>query len=122
MPPVSTLCCGQAASMAAILLTAGAKGKRYALPNSRIMIHQPMGGAQGQASDLEIQAREILKTKKNLNSILAKHTGQPIERIDKDGDRDYFMSAIEAKEYGLVDHVIEKHEDVASPSDDKKKK
>ena len=121
-PPVSTLCCGQAASMGAILLTAGTKGKRYALPNSRIMIHQPMGGAQGQASDLEIQAREIIKMKKSLNGILAKHTGQPIERIEKDGDRDYFMSAIEAKEYGLVDHVIEKHEDVAPPPDEKDKK
>jgi ATP-dependent Clp protease protease subunit len=120
-PPVSTLCCGQAASMGAILLAGGSKGKRYALPNARIMIHQPAGGAQGQASDLEIQAREILKTKKLLNQILAKHTEQPLERIEQDGDRDYFLSAIEAKEYGLVDHVIEKHEDVA-PIEDKGKK
>jgi ATP-dependent Clp protease protease subunit len=120
-PPVSTLCCGQAASMGAILLAGGTKGKRYALPNARIMIHQPAGGAQGQASDLEIQAREILKTKKLLNQILAKHTEQPLERIEQDGDRDYFLSAIEAKEYGLVDHVIEKHEDVA-PIEDKEKK
>ncbi len=106
--PVSTLCMGQAASMGAVLLAAGAKGKRYALPRSRIMIHQPLGGAQGQASDLEIQAREILKMKKLLNEMLAKHTGQPVEKIERDGDRDYFMDAMQAKEYGLIDGVMEK--------------
>lgn len=106
--PVSTLCMGQAASMGAVLLAAGAKGKRFALPRSRIMIHQPLGGAQGQASDLEIQAREILKMKKLLNEMLAKHTGQPVEKIERDGDRDYFMDAMQAKEYGLVDQVMEK--------------
>lgn len=106
--PVSTLCMGQAASMGAVLLAAGAKGKRFVLPRSRIMIHQPLGGAQGQASDLEIQAREILKMKKLLNEMLAKHTGQPVEKIERDGDRDYFMDAMQAKEYGLVDQVMEK--------------
>jgi ATP-dependent Clp protease protease subunit len=123
-PPVATLCCGQAASMAAVLLAGGAKGKRYALPNTRIMIHQPMGGASGQATDLEIQAKEILKMKQLLNGLLAKHTSQPVERLNKDADRDYFMSAVEAKEYGLVDHVIEKHEDVAGDhkAKDKEKK
>ena len=106
--PVSTLCMGQAASMGAVLLAAGAKGKRFALPRSRIMIHQPLGGAQGQASDIEITAREILKMKKLLNELLSKHSGQPIEKIEKDGDRDYFMDAMQAKEYGLVDQVMEK--------------
>lgn len=106
--PVSTICVGQAASMGALLLAAGRKGKRYALPNSRIMIHQPSGGAQGQASDIEIHAREILKMRERLNQILAKHTGQNTDRIEKDVDRDRFMSAEEAKEYGLVDEVIEK--------------
>lgn len=106
--PVSTLCLGQAASMGAVLLAAGAKGKRFALPRSRIMIHQPLGGAQGQATDIEIQAKEILKMKKLLNEILAKHSGQPVEKIQKDGDRDFFMDAMEAKEYGLVDNVMEK--------------
>jgi ATP-dependent Clp protease protease subunit len=106
--PVSTLCMGQAASMGAVLLAAGAKGKRFALPRSRIMIHQPLGGAQGQASDLEIQAREILKMKKLLNEMLSKHTGQPVEKIERDGDRDYFMDAMQAKEYGLIDGVMEK--------------
>jgi ATP-dependent Clp protease, protease subunit len=104
--PISTICIGQAASMAAVLLAAGAKGKRKALPNSRIMIHQPLGGARGQASDIEIQAREIIKTKELLNSILAKHSGQSIERVLKDGDRDYYMSAIQSKEYGLIDDVV----------------
>ena len=106
--PVSTLCMGQAASMGAVLLAAGEKGKRFALPRARIMIHQPLGGAQGQASDLEIQAREILKMKKLLNGMLAKDTGQPIEKIERDGDRDYFMDSMQAKEYGLIDSVMEK--------------
>ena len=105
-PPVSTICTGQAASMGAVLLAAGADGKRYSLPHSRIMIHQPLGGAQGQATDIEIQAKEILRLKQKLNEILAKHTKQPIERIEKDADRDYFMGAGEAKEYGLVDEVF----------------
>ncbi len=103
---VSTICIGQAASMGAVLLTAGATGKRYALPNARIMIHQPLGGAQGQATDISIQAKEILRIKEMLNEILAKHSGQPIKRIQKDTDRDFFMSAQEAKEYGLVDDVM----------------
>lgn len=113
-PPVATWCMGQAASMGAVLLAAGAKGKRYALPNSRVMIHQPSGGSQGQAADIEIQAREILKIRELLNAILAKHTGQPRERISADADRDYFMSALQAKEYGLVDHVFEKRADAKS--------
>jgi ATP-dependent Clp protease protease subunit len=103
--PVSTICIGQAASMGAVLLAAGAEGKRFSLPNSRIMIHQPLGGAQGQATDIEIQAREILRLKHKLYEILSKHTKQPIERIERDADRDYFMGAGEAKEYGLVDGV-----------------
>jgi len=104
-PAVSTICCGQAASMAAVLLAAGAPGKRYSLPHSRIMIHQPSGGAQGQAIDIEIQAKEILRLKQKLNEILSKHTKQSLERIEKDADRDYFMGASEAKEYGIVDEV-----------------
>ncbi|MDD5686844.1 MAG: ATP-dependent Clp endopeptidase proteolytic subunit ClpP [Elusimicrobia bacterium] len=103
---VKTICMGQAASMGAILLTAGAKGKRYALPNSRIMIHQPLGGVQGQATDIGIQAKEILRVKSRLNDMLSKHTGQPIEKIEKDTDRDFFMTADEAKIYGIVDEVI----------------
>jgi ATP-dependent Clp protease protease subunit len=106
--PVSTYCMGQAASMAAILLAAGEKGKRYALPHSRILIHQPMGGFSGQATDVEIQAREILRLKQELNEILARHTGQPIERIERDTDRDYYMSGEQANEYGLIDAVIQK--------------
>ncbi len=106
-PDVSTICMGQAASMGAFLLAAGAKGKRYALPNARIMIHQPLGGFQGQATDIEIHAREILRLKKLLNEHLAKNTGQPLEKIERDTERDYFMSAYEAKEYGIVDKVIE---------------
>jgi ATP-dependent Clp protease protease subunit len=106
--PVSTICTGQAASMAAVLLAAGERGKRISLPHSRIMIHQPLGGAQGQASDIEIQAREILRVKEILNSILSNHTGQPLERIARDTDRDFFMSADEACAYGIVDKVIEK--------------
>lgn len=105
-PQVSTLCMGMAASMGAFLLAAGAKGKRFALPNSRIMIHQPSGGAQGQASDIEIQAREILKLRESLNSILAERTGQPLEKIRLDSERDYFMSSNEARDYGLIDQVI----------------
>jgi len=105
-PEVSTICMGQAASMGALLLTAGAPGKRYALPNARIMIHQPLGGFQGQATDIEIHAKEILRMKHRLNEILVHHTGQPIERIERDTDRDYFMGAIEAKEYGLIDDVF----------------
>jgi ATP-dependent Clp protease protease subunit len=104
--PVTTYCVGQAASMGAVLLAAGTKGKRFALPNSRVMIHQPSGGFQGQASDIHIQAQEILKTKARLNQILAHHTGQPIDKIERDSDRDYFMSAEEAKKYGLVDDVV----------------
>jgi len=105
---VSTICVGMAASMGAFLLTAGAPGKRYALPNSEVMIHQPLGGVEGQASDIQIRANRIIKMRENLNKILADRTGQPLERIDRDTDRDYFMSAAEAKEYGLIDKVIEK--------------
>jgi ATP-dependent Clp protease protease subunit len=105
-PQVSTICLGQAASMGAFLLAGGAAGKRYAVPNCRIMIHQPAGGFQGQATDIEIQAREILRMKARLNELLAKHTGQPVERVEKDTDRDYFMGPGEAKEYGLIDQVI----------------
>ena len=107
-PDVSTMCMGMAASMGAFLLAAGAKGKRIALPNSRIMIHQPSGGAQGQASDIEIQAREILKLREALNQILAERTGQSIEKIRADSERDFFMSGPEAKEYGLIDQVLER--------------
>lgn len=107
-PEVSTLCTGFAASMGAFLLAAGAKGKRFSLPNSKIMIHQPSGGSQGQATDIEIQAREILKTREQLNKILAERTGQPLERIARDTERDYYMSADESQEYGLIDKVISK--------------
>jgi ATP-dependent Clp protease protease subunit len=105
-PDVSTICMGQAASMGALLLAAGAKGKRFALPHSRVMIHQPAGGAQGQASDIEIHAREILTLRERLNQILAKHTGQPLTQIEKDTDRNFFMSAEEAVKYGIVDEVL----------------
>ncbi len=105
-PDVSTYCIGQAASMGAVLLCAGTKGKRYALPNSRVMIHQPWGGVQGVAADINIQAREIQNLKERLNDILARHTGQPVAKIEKDTDRDYFMSANEAKDYGVVDEVV----------------
>ena len=115
-PDVSTICIGQAASMGAFLLAAGTKGKRYALPNSRIMIHQPLGGAQGQASDIEIQAQEILRMKDSLNNILAAHTGQPLKQIKKDTDRDFFMSAKEAKDYGLIDEVVQRN--VAKPTEE----
>jgi ATP-dependent Clp protease protease subunit len=105
-PPINTICLGQAASMGAFLLTAGTKGKRFALPNARVMIHQPMGGFQGQATEIDIHAREILKIRERLNEIMAKHTGQPLEKISQDTERDYFMSAEEAKRYGLIDEVI----------------
>ena len=105
-PQVSTICIGQAASMGAVLLACGAKGKRFALPNARIMIHQPLGGARGQATDMEIQVREIIRLKTRLNEILQKHTGQPMERIEKDTDRDFFMGAGESKAYGLIDEVV----------------
>jgi ATP-dependent Clp protease protease subunit len=105
-PPVSTICMGQAASMGALLLAAGAKGRRLSLPHSRIMIHQPSGGFGGQASDIELHAKEILRLKAKLNEILMKHTGQALDRIEKDTDRDYFMGAGEAKEYGLIDEVV----------------
>lgn len=105
-PDVSTICLGLAASMGALLLAAGAAGKRYALPYSRIMIHQPLGGARGQATDIEIQAREILRLREIGNEILVRHTGQPVERIQQDTERDFFMSSEQAKEYGIIDHVI----------------
>jgi ATP-dependent Clp protease protease subunit len=107
-PDVATLCMGQAASMAAVLLAGGAKSKRSALPNSRIMIHQPLGGTQGQATDIEIYTKEMLKMKEQLNGILAKHTGRPMEQIERDTDRNFFMSAHESKDYGLVDEILEK--------------
>jgi ATP-dependent Clp protease protease subunit len=107
-PDVSTICVGMAASMGAFLLAAGAKGKRFALPNSEVMIHQPLGGAEGQASDIEIRAKRIIKMRDKLNTILAERTGQPFERIEKDSDRDFFMSAQEAMDYGLIDKVIER--------------
>lgn len=111
-PDVSTMCVGQACSMGSLLLTAGSAGKRYCLPNSRVMIHQPLGGYQGQATDIEIHAKEILKTRHDLNNVLSFHTGQPFEVIEKDTDRDNFMSAQEAKEYGLVDDVLDKRENI----------
>ncbi|MFM2076063.1 MAG: hypothetical protein RJB34_2368 [Pseudomonadota bacterium] len=107
-PDVSTLCMGMAASMGAFLLSAGTKGKRFALPNSKIMIHQPLGGTQGQATEIEIHAREILKTRDQLNRILAERTGQPLEKIERDTERDYYLSAAESAEYGLIDKVIDK--------------
>ncbi len=111
-PDIATVCIGQAASMGAVLLTAGAKGKRYSLPNSRILIHQPMGGFQGQASDIEIQAKEILRMKDTLNEILVIHTGKDLDQIQLDTDRDFFMTGKDAKEYGLIDHVIINREDL----------
>ncbi len=112
-PDVATYCMGQAASMGAVLLAGGAKGKRSALPNSRIMIHQPLGGTQGQASDIEIYTKEMLKTREQLNGILSHHTGQGLDRIQHDTDRNFFMSAEESREYGIVDHVINKRSDSA---------
>ena len=120
-PDVTTVCIGQAASMGALLLTAGATGKRYSLPNSRILIHQPMGGFQGQASDIEIQAKEILRMKETLNGILVKHTGKSLKQIQRDTDRDYFMSGMEAKEYGIIDHVITNRDDLDKIGDVEKK-
>jgi len=117
---VSTICVGQAASMGALLLAAGAKGKRFALPNSRIMIHQPLGGAQGQATDIEIQTQEILRVKKLLQNILVKHTGQSLEKIEKDTDRDFYMGAGEAVKYGLVDEVIQSRKDLETGTGKKK--
>jgi len=111
-PDIATVCIGQAASMGAVLLAAGAKGKRFSLPNSRIMVHQPMGGVQGQASDIAIQAKEILRMKDTLNDILAMHTGQPLKKIQTDTDRDFFMTGKEAQEYGIVDHVIQNRDDL----------
>ena len=105
-PDISTVCVGMAASMAAVMLSAGAKGKRFALPNSEVMIHQPHGGAQGQATDIEISARQILKTRESLNKMLAKNTGQPLSKVEKDVDRDFFMSAEEAKKYGIIDKIL----------------
>jgi ATP-dependent Clp protease, protease subunit len=115
-PDVCTICVGLAASMGAFLLAAGTKGKRMSLPHSRIMIHQPLGGAQGQATDIEIQAREILYLKQQLNEALARNTGQPLERIERDTDRDFFMSAQEAADYGLIDQVIDRHAVGARPA------
>jgi ATP-dependent Clp protease, protease subunit len=115
-PQVSTLCCGMAASMGAFLLAAGAKGKRFSLPNSRIMIHQPSGGAQGQAMDIEIQAREILSIRQRMNELLSGMTGQTIEKVAKDTDRDHFMSPVEAATYGLIDKVLDTRESLAVPA------
>jgi ATP-dependent Clp protease protease subunit len=115
-PAIETICMGQAASGAALLLAAGAKGKRFALPHARIMIHQPYGGAQGQAADIQIQAKEILRMRQELDRIMAAHTGQSLERIEKDSDRDFFMSPEEAKSYGLIDEVIHSRVGMASPA------
>ncbi|MBD1920339.1 ATP-dependent Clp endopeptidase proteolytic subunit ClpP [Microcoleus sp. FACHB-831] len=115
-PDVCTICVGLAASMGAFLLSAGTKGKRMSLPHSRIMIHQPLGGAQGQATDIEIQAKEILYHKSRLNHLLAEHTGQPLERIEQDTERDFFMSAEESKNYGLIDQVIDRRPSATSPA------
>ena len=120
-PDVATVCIGQAASMGALLLTAGAKDKRFALPNARIMIHQPLGGAQGQATDIKIQANEILRMKDTLNEILSTHTGQDIEKISEDTDRDFFMSAMEAMEYGIIDRVVTDRSELEDKSDDPSK-
>lgn len=116
-PEITTVCVGQAASMAAILLAGGTAGKRYALPHARMMLHQPLGGMSGQASDMEIQAREILKMKETLTSILAKHTGQAVDKIKVDSDRDFFLSATEGRDYGLVDHVVTKHGEAPAEED-----
>lgn len=113
-PEISTICVGQAASMAALLLAGGSPGKRFALPNSRILIHQPLGGAQGQATDIDIQAKEILRLREELNQVLAKHTGQTVEKLYQDTDRDFFMTSKDAKEYGIIDKIIEKRPAIAS--------
>lgn len=110
--PISTICFGQAASMAAVILAAGTPGRRFALPNSRIMIHQPLGGVQGQAVDIEIHAREILRLRREINQILSHHTGQPLDKIERDTERDFFMGAEEAKEYGIIDHVVVRRGDI----------
>jgi ATP-dependent Clp protease protease subunit len=120
-PDIATVCIGQAASMGAVLLAAGTAGKRYALPNARIMIHQPMGGFQGQASDVEIHAREMLRMKQDLNRILSIHTGKPVEALQTDTDRDFFMSGEEARAYGIVDHVIAKRDDLGDGAATEKK-
>jgi len=120
-PDVATVCIGQAASMGALLLAAGTQGKRYSLPNSRIMIHQPLGGAQGQASDIKIQANEILRMKDSLSEILARHTGQDLAKISEDTDRDFFMSGAQAMEYGLVDHVVTSREELEKAEVSKEK-
>ena len=116
-PDIATVCIGQASSMGAVLLAAGASGKRYALPNARIMIHQPLGGSQGQASDIAIQAKEILRIRDKLNDIIVRHTGQPFEKIEKDTDRDFFMSGQEAKDYGLIDTVMVNRDDLDEVSE-----
>ena len=116
-PDIATVCIGQASSMGAVLLAAGANGKRYSLPNARIMIHQPLGGSQGQASDIAIQAKEILRIRDKLNDIIVQHTGQPLEKIQKDTDRDFFMSGQEAQEYGLIDNVMVNRDDLEKLSE-----
>jgi len=116
-PDIATVCIGQASSMGAVLLAAGAAGKRYALPNARIMIHQPLGGSQGQASDIAIQAKEILRIRDKLNQIIVEHTGQPLDKIEKDTDRDFFMSGQEAKDYGLIDTVMVNRDDLEKLSE-----
>lgn len=116
--PITTICVGMAASMAAVILTAGSAGKRKALPHSRIMIHQPHGGSRGQVSDIEIIAKEMLRTKQTLNEIIAKHSGQPVDKVHKDGDRDFYMSAIEAKEYGLIDEVVAHRKELVTSTKD----
>lgn len=120
-PDISTICMGQAASMGAFLLSGGAKGKRYALPHARIMIHQPWGGFQGQATDIDIHAREILRLKEEINKRMAEHTGQSVKKIQADTERDFFMSGLEAKEYGLIDHIIEYRDKDKSKEDNKDK-
>lgn len=119
-PPIATLCIGQAASMGAFLLAGGAKGMRYALPNSRIMIHQPSGGFQGQVTDIDIHAREVLRMKKNLNAILAANVGKPEEKVAEDTERDYFMTADEARQYGIVDKILTSRHDIGNPENEKK--
>lgn len=121
-PHVSTMCVGQAASMGAVLLTAGASGKRFALPHSRIMLHQPLGGVQGQAADIDIHAKEVLRIREELNALLVKHTGQTVKRIEKDTDRDMFMTSKQALDYGIIDQVIASRDKESSTDEDKKRK